>query len=154
MASSISKTTAWPDLVEEIVAGDHAVALAYVTPARGVVIIPVSNFSMHDREKGTITVNSSIGAWKKLDRIRANPQVALAFHTREHASTNRPEYVLVQGRASLSELLDEGWLEAHREEWERFTGPMREFGPLCLVRCFVACAIGPKTTFLRIAFKK
>ena len=30
----------------------------------------------------------------------------------------------------------------------------REFGPLCLVRCFVACAIGPKTTFLRIAFKK
>ncbi len=30
----------------------------------------------------------------------------------------------------------------------------REFGALCLVRCLVACALGPKTTFLMIAFKK
>jgi hypothetical protein len=39
---------------------------------------------------------------KKLQRIRANPRVALAYHTREHGWTNRPEYVLVQGRAKLS----------------------------------------------------
>lgn len=30
----------------------------------------------------------------------------------------------------------------------------REFGPRCLVRCLLACAMGPKTTFLMIAFKK
>ena len=30
----------------------------------------------------------------------------------------------------------------------------REFGGRCLLRCFVACAVGPKTTFLMIAFKK
>jgi len=123
-------TSRWPDTVDEIVGGDHAVALAYVTPASGVVLTPVTNFGMRDSEGGTVTVNSSIGAWKKLERIRRDPHVALAFHTREHASSGRPEYVLVQGRASLSPFADRGWLDAHREEWERFTGPMREFGPL------------------------
>jgi pyridoxamine 5'-phosphate oxidase-like protein len=120
----------WPDTIDEIIAGDHAVALAYVTPASGVVLAPVTNFGMRDREAGTVTVNSSVGAWKKLDRIRRNPHVALAFHTREHARSDRPEYVLVQGKASLTSLSDRGWLDRHREEWERFTGPMREFGPL------------------------
>ena len=120
----------WPAAVEEILGGDHAVALAYVTPASGVVIAPVSNFAMRDREAGTVTVNSSVGAWKKLERIRQNPRVALAFHTRRHARTGRPEYVLVQGRASLSPFADRGWVDAHREEWERFTGGMREFGPV------------------------
>ena len=77
--------------------------LAYVTPASGVVLTPVTNFGVRDREAGTVTVNTSVGAWKKLDRIRRNPHVALAFHTRAHARHDRPEYVLVQGRASLSE---------------------------------------------------
>jgi hypothetical protein len=88
--------------VEEIVDGDHVVALAYATPADGVVLTPVTNFGVHDRAAGTITPNSSIGAWKKLDRIRRKPLVSLAFHTREHSRTGRPEYVLVQGRATLS----------------------------------------------------
>lgn len=74
-----------------------------MTPAGGVVLGPVTNFATHDRDAGTVTVNSSIGAWKKLERIRHNPRVALAFHTREHGFTDRPEYVLVQGTASLSE---------------------------------------------------
>jgi hypothetical protein len=30
----------------------------------------------------------------------------------------------------------------------------REFGPRCLMRCLFACAMGPKTTFLTIAFRK
>jgi hypothetical protein len=123
-------TANWPDRLDEILGGDHAVALAYVTPASGVVLSPVSNFGTRDRQAGTVTVNSSIGAWKKLDRIRRNPSVALVFHTREHARSRRPEYVLVQGRASLSPFTDRAWLDAHREEWERFTGGMREFGPL------------------------
>src|SRR4051794_38154553 len=91
----------WPAALDEILDGDHALILAYPTPARGAVLTPVSNFGLHDRSAGIVTVNSSVGAWKKLARIRRNPHVALAFHTRAHASHRRPEYLLVQGRASL-----------------------------------------------------
>src|SRR4051795_13054168 len=90
----------WPEELDEILDGDHAVILAYATPARGAVLAPVSNFGLHDRSAGVVTVNSSVGAWKKLDRIRRDPHVALAFHSRAQASHSRPEYVLVQGRAS------------------------------------------------------
>ena len=102
----------WPDAIDEILAGDQAVALAYVTPAQGVVLIPVTNFALRDREAGTLAVNSSVGMWKKLDRIRKNPHVAVAFHTRAHSLSTRPEYVLVQGRATLSSLEDpDAWVE-------------------------------------------
>ena len=117
----------WSDAVDEILAGDQAVALATVTPARGVVLTPVTNFGMRDRTRGTVTFNSSVAMSKKLDRIQRNPHVAVAFHTREHGFSDRPEYVLVQGRAELIE--SPGWLEDHLEEWERFAGP-RRVGPL------------------------
>jgi hypothetical protein len=121
----------WPDEVEEILASDQAVALAHVTPAHGVVLTPVTNFALRDRAAGTVGVNSSVGMWKKLARIRENPHVALAFHTRAHSATGRPEYVLVQGRASLSPLADrDGWLETMGDSWERFGGKSREVGPL------------------------
>src|SRR5665213_69928 len=118
----------WADRVDEILDGDHAVILAYVTPASGVVLAPVSNFGLHDRANGIVTLNSSVGAWKKLDRIRRNPHVAVAFHTRAHASTERPEYVLVQGRASLqAPVLD--YPSSVLEHWERLE-PWRDLGPL------------------------
>jgi hypothetical protein len=111
-------TIKWPDEVDEILAGDHVVALAYVTPASGVVLLPVTNFGVCDREAGTVTVNTSVAAWRKLDRIRSNPHVALAFHTREHAlSPDRPEYVLVQGKASLSEPIAD--YPSTVEQWQR-----------------------------------
>jgi hypothetical protein len=81
--------------------------LGSVTPLGGVALAPVSNFGLHDRRNGVVTVNSSVGAWKKLDRIRRNPHVALAFHTRAHAAHDRPEYVLVQGWASLQPAVDD-----------------------------------------------
>src|SRR5439155_22078731 len=57
-----------------------------------------------DRARDTLTVvNSSVGVWKKLERIRRNPRVALALHTRRHGANCRAECVLVQGKASLSE---------------------------------------------------
>ena len=34
----------WSDSVDEILDGEHAVMLAYATPAGGVVLAPVSNF--------------------------------------------------------------------------------------------------------------
>jgi hypothetical protein len=69
--------------------------------------------------------------WRKLERISRNPRVAVAFHTRAHALSDRPEYVLVQGRASLSSLEDpDAWLESLGENWERFGGKPRQTGPL------------------------
>ena len=64
----------WPDTIDEILGGDQAVALAHVTPAEGVVLTPVTNFALRDREAGTVAVNSSVGMWRKLDRIQ--PQSA------------------------------------------------------------------------------
>jgi hypothetical protein len=49
--------------------------------------------------------------------------VAVAYHTREHALTNRPGFVLVQGRASFPTTPDRDWLESITPEWERFLGP-------------------------------
>jgi hypothetical protein len=64
-------------------------------------------------------VNTSVGAWKKLERIRRNPRVALAFHNREHAATDRPEYVLVQGTASLGAPVED-YPSSILDVWERF----------------------------------
>jgi hypothetical protein len=118
----------WPDRVQEILDGDHAVALAYATPAAGVVLAPVSNFGLHDRAQGVVTFNTSVGAQKKLARVRANPQVTLAFHTRAHATHHRPEYVLVQGRASLQPPVSD-YPRSVLEHWERLE-PWRALGPL------------------------
>lgn len=115
-------TVAWPDAVDEILGGDQAIALAYPTPARGAVVAPVTNFGVRDRQAGTVTVNSSVGMWKKLDRIRRDPHVALAFHTRTHGFSDRPEYVLVQGRATLSAPV-ENYPDAIGPDWELFDGP-------------------------------
>jgi hypothetical protein len=111
-------STHWPDNVDQILDGDHVVMLSYVTPASGVVLLPVTNFGVRDRAAGTVTVNSSVAAWRKLDRIRRNPHVALAFHTREHALNARPEYVLLQGRARLSEPIPD-FPSTMLENWER-----------------------------------
>ncbi|MEV4004035.1 pyridoxamine 5'-phosphate oxidase family protein [Actinomadura sp. NPDC049753] len=112
----------WPDTVDDIIGGDQAVMLATVTPAGGVVLTPVTNFGARDRDGGTVTVNSSVGGWKKLQRIKRDPKVALAFHTRDHGYSNRPEYVLVQGTASLSAPLAD-YPETLGADWERFDGP-------------------------------
>jgi pyridoxamine 5'-phosphate oxidase-like protein len=126
----VSSTLArpWSQRVEEILDGDHAVALAYATPAGGVVLAPVSNFGLHDRADGFVTVNSSVGAWKKLERIRRNPHVALAFHTRAHATHDRPEFVLVQGHASLQTPVAD-YPSSVLAHWERLE-PWRDLGPL------------------------
>src|SRR5687768_819098 len=93
----------WPDAVDEVLGGDQVVMLADATPASGTVLLPLTNFGVRDRAAGTLAaVNSSVGMWHKLERIRANPKVALAYHTRKLGFADGPEYVLVQGRATLS----------------------------------------------------
>src|SRR4051812_45875090 len=113
----------WPDVVDEILAGDQAVMLASLTPAMGAGLAPVTNFGTRDRAAGTVTVNSSVGAPKKLERLRRDPRVALAFHTRAHARTRRPEYVLVQGETTLRAPV-EGYPWTIAEAWERAGDPL------------------------------
>lgn len=125
---SSSADAVWPDTVDEILEGEHAVMLVYATPASGAVLAPVSNFGLHDRNAGIVTVNSSVGAWRKLDRIRRNPRVALAFHTRAHASHGRREYLLVQGTASLTPPVPD-YPSTVIDRWERME-PWRDLGPL------------------------
>ncbi len=74
-------------------------ALAYATPARGTVVMAVAPVGLRDRERGAVGFTTSLGFAKKLDRIRREPRVALAYHAREHGRSERSEYVLVQGRA-------------------------------------------------------
>src|SRR4051794_23352220 len=119
----------WPDNVDEILAGDQVVALAYTTPANGVILTPLTNFGLRDREAGTLrAVNSSVAAWRKLDRIRKSPKIALAYHTRTHGFSDRREYVLVQGTASLGEP-EPHYPRSIQPTWERFGGPV-DIGPL------------------------
>src|SRR3954463_13108512 len=109
----------WPDNVDEILAGDQVVALAYTTAGHGGILTPLTNFGLRDREAGTLSaVNSSVAAWRKLDRIRQSPRIALAYHTRAHAFSDRPEYVLVQGTASLS-APDPHYPKTMQATWER-----------------------------------
>jgi hypothetical protein len=107
----------WPDSVDEILTGDQIIGFAYVTPAKGVVLQPLTNMGMP-----TEPVSSSVAMFRKLQRIQANPHVAVAYHTRKHGFSDRPEYVLVQGRAALTPVEDRNWLERHRENWVRFAG--------------------------------
>jgi hypothetical protein len=119
----------WPETVDEVIGGDQAVMVAQPTPAGGAVLSPLTNFGVRDREAGTMTpLNSSVGLWRKLQRIQQDPRIAIAYHTRKHSRTERPEYVLVQGTASLSPLEDRTWLERNRDLWERCAGPIR--GPV------------------------
>jgi hypothetical protein len=119
---------AWSDEIDEILGGDLAAGFAYLTPAKGVVISPMAPLGLRDREKGTVTLSTSLGLWKKLDRIRRNPGVAVAYHAREHGLTDRPGFVLVQGRASFSPTPDRDWLESITPQWDEFLGP-RSTGP-------------------------
>src|SRR3954470_8493883 len=119
----------WPDNVDEILAGDQVVALAYTTPGNGVILTPLTNFGLRDRDAGELrAVNSSVAAWRKLDRIRKSPKIALAYHTRTHGFSDRPEYVLVQGTASLGEPHPH-YPRSIQPTWERFAGPV-DIGPL------------------------
>ena len=98
---SPTETVRWSDGEDEVIAGDLTAALAYVTPAGGVVLAAVAPIGLRDRDAGTATFTTSLGFGRKLDRMRQNPSVALAYHAREHGFASAPEYVLLQGQASF-----------------------------------------------------
>ena len=113
----------WSDEVDEILTGDLAAGFAYLTPAKGVVIAPMAPLALRDRDAGTVSLTTSLGLWKKLDRVRRNPGVAVAYHAREHGFSERSGFVVVQGRASFSPTPDRAWLESITPNWDRFLVP-------------------------------
>jgi hypothetical protein len=113
----------WPEEIDEVLAGDLTAGLGYLTPARGVVVAGVSPVGLRDRSAGTVTFTTSLAFAKKLERIRREPRVALAYHAREHGFSNSSRYVLVQGRAEFTTQPDERYLnEVVTPHAERFFG--------------------------------
>src|SRR4051812_35081673 len=99
-------------------------ALAYCTPAGGAVVTAVAPIGMRDRALGTVTFTTSLGFGKKLERIRHNPRVALAYHAREHGFASGHDFVLVQGVATSLANPDRALLEdVIGPASERFMGP-------------------------------
>ena len=117
----------WSDAEDAIIGGDLTAALAYVTPARGAVVTPVAPIGLRDRESGTVDFTTSLGFGRKLDRIKANPRVALAYHAREHGFASEPLFVLVHGHASYDANPDPAVLaERVQPASTRFMGPPRK----------------------------
>ncbi len=116
----------WSDLDDSIIGGDLTAAFAYVTPAGGAVVTPVAPIGLRDREAGTVGFTTSLGFGRKLDRIKENPRVALAYHAREHGFATAQRFVLVQGTASYDSRPDRKVLEdVVRPASTKFMGPPR-----------------------------
>ena len=125
MAGPATSVT-WSDEVDEVLDGDLTAGLAYVTPAGGSVVTAVAPVGLRDRESGVVTFTTSFGFAKKLERIRQDPHVALAYHAREHGFSRSPRYVLVQGLATIREP-DQAFLrDVLTPQAARYLGPPRQ----------------------------
>ena len=123
-ARGVRGLMSWSDEAEGIIDGDLTAGLAYVTPAGGVVVTAVAPIGLHDRAAGTVGFTTSLGFGKKLERIKRNPKVALAYHAREHGFADSDLYVLVQGIARPTTNPDRDYLEnVIAKKAERFMGP-------------------------------
>jgi nitroimidazol reductase NimA-like FMN-containing flavoprotein (pyridoxamine 5'-phosphate oxidase superfamily) len=119
----------WSEVEDEVIGGDLTAALAYVTPSGGAVVTPVAPIGLRDRDARTVSFTTSLGFGRKLERIDANPRVALAYHAREHGFATGTAYVLVQGTATYEAKPDTTVLtERVRPASARFMGAPRE-GP-------------------------
>ena len=117
----------WSEVEDEVIGGDLTAALAYLTPAGGAVVTPVAPIGLRDREAATVTFTTSLGFGRKLERMRSNPRVALAYHAREHGFAGSGAYVLVQGDASAEPEPDREVLEGQiGPASERFMGPPKK----------------------------
>ena len=117
----------WDDQADAILDGDLTAALAYVTPAGGAVVTPVAPIGLRDRGSRLVTFTTSLGFGRKLERIKADPRLALAYHAREHGFASGEDYVLVQGTASVDERPDPERLQAQvTPAAARFMGPPKQ----------------------------
>ena len=112
----------WPDEVDEVIRGDLTAAVAYITPAGGAVVTSVCPMGIDRREAGEVGFTTSLGFAKKLERIIADPQVALAYHARDHGFSASPMFVLVQGTAAVDIRPSRERLEAIVAQGQRYVG--------------------------------
>ncbi|WP_040787137.1 pyridoxamine 5'-phosphate oxidase family protein [Nocardia pneumoniae] len=117
----------WPDEVDEVLGGDLTCAVAYVTPAGGAVVSAVAPIGLRDRAAGTVGFTTSLGFGRKLERMKRDPKVALAYHAREHGvgDLDNPRFVLVQGTASFDPTPDQDTLDRVGEQSAPYLGPPR-----------------------------
>ena len=111
-----------------MIEGDLTAAAAYVTAGAGAVVTGVAPCGLRDRNRGTVSFTTSLGFPKKLERILADPHVALAYHSREHGFCASPRFVLVQGIAAVDLTPSEHRIEALVPRAERYLGEVRR-GP-------------------------
>ena len=115
----------WPAGADEVIKGDLTAAAAYLTPAGGAVVTGVAPCGIEDRDPGVLGYTTSLGFGKKLERIVADPHVALAFHAREHGFSASPAFVLAQGTASVDLTPSRQRLEALTPQVERYMGEVK-----------------------------
>src|SRR5436305_5942110 len=117
----------WPDEVDRVLDGDLTAALAYVTPAGGSVVTAVAPIGLRDRDRGTVGFTTSLGLSRKLERMKRDPRIALAYHARKHGfAADAQQYVLVQGEAEITLEPDERHLqEKIGPRAERYLGARR-----------------------------
>jgi hypothetical protein len=119
----------WPDHVQDILTGDLTAAAAYVTPAGGTVVTGVAPCGIARRDDGVVGFTTSLAFAKKLERILADPRVALAFHSREHGFSAHDGFVLVQGTAVVDLSPSQEDLDAFAPQAERYLGELKR-GPV------------------------
>jgi hypothetical protein len=123
-AASPQSNRLWSEVEDHILAGDLTAALAYVTPAGGAVVTPVAPIGLRDPDAGTVGFTTSLGFGRKLERIKLNPRVALAYHAREYGFATGSRFVLVQGMATYDPDPDPAVLnETVLPAAARFMGP-------------------------------
>ena len=115
----------WPAGADEVIRADITAAAAYLTPAGGAVVTSVAPCGIGDREQGVLGFTTSLGFGKKLERIVADPHVALAYHSREHGFSASPAFVLAQGSASVDLTPSRQRLEAMIPQAERYLGEVK-----------------------------
>jgi hypothetical protein len=91
----------WPEGVDRILDGDLVVAIGLPTARGGVALSTVSPLGMRDRTAGIVSFSTSLGFGRKLERIAADPRIAVLYHTRQHGQAQDPGLVLVQGHAAV-----------------------------------------------------
>jgi hypothetical protein len=125
MGNVMGDGVSWPADADEVIKGDLTAAAAYLTPAGGAVVTSVAPCGIGDRDRGALGYTTSLGFGKKLERIVADPHVALAFHAREHGFSASPAFVLAQGTASVDLTPSRQRLEALTPQAERYVGEVK-----------------------------
>lgn len=121
--ASTETAQAWPAAVREVLGADLVAAFATTTPMGGVSLVPVCPLGMYDEGAGTVTITSPVCMSKKLARLQADSRCALAFFSRAHGASSDPRFIVVQGRAELTDRPTPEFTEEMLSVWPHFLLP-------------------------------